>query len=58
MREKLNIRLPSDDEHEPNPWDSKTEFKGPRWLWDWTFWLQLIAGGVTIGLIAWFKTKH
>jgi hypothetical protein len=49
---KLNIRLPEDDDHGPNPYDSKTEFKHtqPRWLWDWTWWVGIIV----LGLVFYF----
>jgi hypothetical protein len=43
---KLNIRLPGDDEFEPNPYDSKTDPKDllrNRWLWDWKWWLGIIV---------------
>ncbi len=44
-REKLNIRLPEDDNHGPNPYDSKTPLihQSPRWLWDWKWWLGIIV---------------
>jgi hypothetical protein len=49
---KLHIRLPEDDEHGPNPYDSKTEWKHtqPRWKWDWTWWLTIIVLGLALGL--------
>lgn len=52
---KLNIRLPEDDEHGPNPYDSKTEFKHtqPRWLWDWSWWVGIIV----LGLVLYFTTR-
>lgn len=53
---KLNIRLPEDDDHEPNPYDSKTNPKDllkNRWLWDWTWW----AGIVVAGLVLYFTTR-
>lgn len=49
---KLNIRLPSDDDHGPNPYDSKTPPKAlaPAWLSSWGWWFQIIAMGA--GLVA------
>lgn len=52
-REKLNIRLPSDDQFEPNPYDSKTMPKDllkNRWLWDWKWWVGILtfAGGIVV----------
>lgn len=49
---KLNIRLPSDDDHGPNPYDSKTPLKhqSPRWLWDWTWWVAIIIGAAVLYL--------
>jgi hypothetical protein len=42
-REKLNIRLPTDQG--PNPYDSNTDPKllTPRWLRDWRWWAGLIV---------------
>jgi hypothetical protein len=43
---KLNIRLPEDDDHGPNPYDSKTNPKDliqNRWLWDWKWWVGIIS---------------
>lgn len=50
-KEKLSIRLPSDDD--PNPYDSKTDPKtlGPRWLWDWTWWVAIIAAAIVLLVI-------
>ena len=50
---KLHVRLPSDDEHEPNPYDSKTNPKDllkNRWLWDWKWWAGIVAvvAGLTL----------
>ena len=45
---KLSIRLPEDDEHEPNPYDSRTNPKDllkNRWLW----WIGVL--GVAVGLM-------
>lgn len=61
MREKLNIRLPTDEG--PNPWDSKTDPKDypPK---DWqiagrgfTWWFSIIALGLIWGVTSWWKTQ-
>lgn len=57
MSPKLNIRLPEDDRHGPNPYDSKTPLKhqSPRWLWDWHWWIAIIVGGTIMGLSSLYK---
>jgi hypothetical protein len=53
---KLNIRLPEDDDHGPNPYDSKTNPKDliqNRWLWDWKWW----AGIIVLGLVLYFTNR-
>lgn len=49
---KPQIRLPSDAEHGPNPYDSKTPIKdlGPKWLSSGTWWIQVIL--FALGLVA------
>lgn len=45
---KLQVRLPGDAEHGPNPYDSKTPIKdlGPKWLSSWGWWVSIIVGGL------------
>ncbi|HUR21491.1 MAG TPA: hypothetical protein VMZ90_11820 [Vicinamibacterales bacterium] len=49
---KLNIRLPEDDHHGPNPYDSKTPLihQSPRWLWDWEWWITGIVSGTVMAI--------
>jgi hypothetical protein len=52
MPDKPSIRLPEDDEHGPNPYDSKTMPKDlPKnaWLTSWTWWATIIV--MAIGLV-------
>lgn len=51
MREKLNIRLPTDEG--PNPYDSKTmpnDLPKNAWLTSWGWWVSivLLAGGAML----------
>jgi hypothetical protein len=54
-RDKLNIRLPEDDEDGPNPYDSRTDVKHqfPRWIWDWRVW----SGAICVGIAYYFVGK-
>jgi len=56
-REKLQIRLPTDDE--PNPWDSRTPLKqlAPRWFWDAKWWISLIAIALAV-TVAHYLIQH
>lgn len=45
---KPQIRLPTD---EPEPLDEKGIPRGDRWLWDWTWWFSVIAGGLAFWFI-------
>lgn len=49
---KPQIRLREDDEHGPNPYDSRTPIKdlGPEWLSSWTWWLRIAL--LAIGIVA------
>lgn len=51
------IRLPQDDEHGPNPYDSRTPIKslGPRWLSDWTWWVRIAALAIGIVVVRYFS---
>lgn len=45
---KPQIRLPEDDQHGPNPYDSKSALKDlrPKWLSSWGWWVAVILGGL------------
>jgi hypothetical protein len=51
---KPQIRLPSDAEHGPNPYDSKSKLTGPRWLTDWTWWAQIIILALMLVAVRYF----
>lgn len=53
MKEKLHIRLPSDDQHGPNPYDSKTPIEEltPRWLRDWKWWVSIAIISVVFYMV-------
>lgn len=33
-------------DYEPDELDENGIPKGPRWLWDWTWWVAIIVGGI------------
>jgi hypothetical protein len=51
LSKKPRMRLPSDTG--PNPYDSSTPIKEtqPRWLWDWKWWVAIIAIGTIMYLL-------
>jgi len=60
MREKLHIRLPEDDEHGPNPYDSKTmpiDLPTNAWLASWQWWITALVAGCFIAGSAWWRSQ-
>jgi len=57
---KLNVRLPGDAEHGPNPYDSKTPIRelGPKWLSSWAWWVQIILFALVLVAVRYFTNGN